>query len=460
MRCNMNKKIPITKQLHFWKRVTLLLLLMCSCITLTGCKKKTYLSHAVAIAYKDNLAYLIDSANNSFSLAEYSEIIPIFDEYLTVKKNNKYGFIKNTGEVVIKPTYQYAGLMREDKAVVVKDNTTYIINLAGDIIYTFPIGYTSYSYFSENILLIEKDGLLGYLKYDNNNFTIMVEPVYQTANIFKDGFAAIGKKIDDNIKYSYLKNDGTLLFEDFQWDFTENFYDGWGRVYINNYYHYIKSETTPDGEAIYLKKTSDNFPVSYQYAQHFENGYAVVANYAYKADTVNRYYKVFSFVDTNGNTKYDTAIKNEAPSNPNAFWPSSLTIFDDILFFRCGGNTGAWKIFYETILVDYYGDGDITIEFKEAEWMLSEDNEMLTQYMKDNNLTYLSATSYFQFPLEIGTFEKLADEDAAIASIRINGNKMALIKITIATITNKNDTTTKQAQIEYLFAPEYDNIVY
>lgn len=456
----MNKRIKETKQIHYLKKITLLLLLICTCITITGCKKKDYIENAIAIAYQDNVPYLIDTNNKRFSLAEYNEIIPVFGDYLTVKKKNKYGFIKNTGEVLIKPTYQYAGLMREDKAVVVKDNTTYIINLKGDIIYTFPNGYTSYSYFNENMLLIEKDGLLGYLKYENNNFIIMVDPIYHTANIFKDGFAAIGKKVDNNIKYSYLKNDGSLLFEDFQWDFAENFYDGWGRVIVNDRYRYVKSETADDGSAIYLRKTSDNSVVSYQYAQHFENGYAVVANYSYKADTVNQYYKVFSFVDADGNTKYDTAIQNEAPSNPNAFWPSSLTIFNDILFFRCAGNTGAWTIYYETLLENFYGEGDVTIEFIHAEWMLSEDNEMLKQYMKENDLTFLSASSYFQFPLEIGSFKKLPGEDAIIALIRINGNKTALIKVTVETITTDDNKTTKQAQIEYLFAPMYDNIVY
>ena len=160
------------------KRALLTLLLCIALISLNSCKKIETINDPIALGYIGNEVYIINKDNKTLSLNKYDEVLPIFDTYLMVKKDGKWGFIKNNGDEATKIEYSRVSPMKENKAVVEKDGDTYIINPSGDVLYTFSNGITSYSYFNENMLVIEKNGLLGYLYYnpETKKFSILVEP--------------------------------------------------------------------------------------------------------------------------------------------------------------------------------------------------------------------------------------------------------------------------------------------
>ena len=120
---------------YIFKKSFIFLFSLLIILTMSSCNKnkQTYINNAMAIVYKDNTPYLINEKKETFNLSEYDEIIEIFNEYIAVKKEGKYGFIDLTGKLVIDTIYDKVYPMYEEKAVVIKDESTYIINKDGNI---------------------------------------------------------------------------------------------------------------------------------------------------------------------------------------------------------------------------------------------------------------------------------------------------------------------------------------
>ena len=201
----------------FLTKITSIIFIIIIVFTITSCGKNESIKNPIAIGYKNGIAYIINDAGDELSLEKYDKVADYFDAYIGVKIDNKWGFIKNTGEEITDIKYDRVCKMSENKAVVVEDSKTLIIDNSGKTLYTFSNGITSYSYFNENKLIIEKDGLLGYLEYNysTSSFKILVEPTYNYADMFHEGFAAVGMFKDNKMKYSYLKEDGNLMFSEF-----------------------------------------------------------------------------------------------------------------------------------------------------------------------------------------------------------------------------------------------------
>ena len=154
-----------------FQKIIILSILLLSLITISGCNKKktAYLSNPIAIVYKDNIPYIVNSNNELFNLSKYDSIVPYFGDILIVKKDNHFGYIRNTGEEITEFIYDEAYPFSENKAVVAIKNKFYIINENGDTIYTFDDNISSQSYFSNNYLVVNRDNYQGYLKYDADN---------------------------------------------------------------------------------------------------------------------------------------------------------------------------------------------------------------------------------------------------------------------------------------------------
>ena len=154
-----------------FQKIMILSILLLFLITIGGCNKKQteYLTDPIAIVYKNNIPYIINSNDELFDLSKYDSIVPYFGDILIVKKNNHFGYIKNTGEEITEFIYDEAYPFSENKAVVAIENKFYIINENGNTLYTFDDNISSQSYFSNNYLVVHRDNYQGYLKYDENN---------------------------------------------------------------------------------------------------------------------------------------------------------------------------------------------------------------------------------------------------------------------------------------------------
>lgn len=282
------------------KKILFLIITTFLCLSLYGCNKVAYLDGCFAVVYKDDIPYLINKDFETFSLAKYDYIIPEFSDYLVVSvgsgDNKKFGFIKNNGEEIIKPSYDYATNFFDDKAIVTLDDKTMIINPKNEILFTFPANMFSSSKYSEDMLVVEYEGKYTYL--DNNYKKQDVR--FDYAGSFVNGYAVVGNIIDGAMKYGLIDKSMNIII-DIQFDFLDNYYNGYLRCATainakNNEYAY--SFINLDGN--YLK--NNGTVLTYDFALNFSNGYALVANY--DSEELYGTYKVYNYINNKGETPF------------------------------------------------------------------------------------------------------------------------------------------------------------
>lgn len=282
------------------KKILFLIITAFLCLTLYGCNKVAYLDGCFAVVYKDDTPYLINKNFETFSLAKYDYIIPDFSDYLVVSvgsgDNEKFGFIKNNGEEIIKPSYDYATNFVDNKAIVTLDNKTMIINPKNEILFTFPTMMFSASTYSEDMLVVEYEGKYTYL---DDNFQKQ-NVSFDYAGSFVNGYAVVGNIVDGAMKYGLIDKSMNMII-DIQFDFLDNYYDGYLRCATainakNNEYAY--SFINLKGN--YLKNNGN--VLTYDFALNFSNGYALVANY--DSEELYGTYKVYNYINNKGETPF------------------------------------------------------------------------------------------------------------------------------------------------------------
>lgn len=454
---------PIFKINIFLLIVTIIII--CSCMT--GCKTPEYLNGTIALGYRNNTYYLITSSHETFSLADYDDVKPVFGDYLMVQKKNKWGFIEKSGKQITKIKYDTVNPMEEDKAVVTLNGKTLIIDSKDQVIYTFSDNITSYSSFKDNILVIEKDGLFGYLKYDGHNFTILAEPQYNYAGSYKGGYAVVGMRDANKVlKYSYINENAELMTSSYVFDEAYDFNNSFARVGLKNNdsssidinYQYLKFN---DSKLTYLSNKSGNI-IKNGYATDFMNGLAFTANYQIYNNDESQKYKWFSFVDLVGNQNYDNQIEDYAKKMPRTFLPKSPIFINDCLIFQNGNrNRGTWEILYNS--KRYYAEMDNTYyEFKNVTWNIDENDELVKETTANLNYSINLVIQYLSKPIDIGTFKFNGNTNLYIAKSKISGNKCGLITITYTPFeqTDKYCADDFIIVANYIAPAIYDEIIY
>ncbi len=366
------------------KKGLLFSIVIFSAIFFSGCKKNAnnYLNNPIAIVYIDNKPYILNNDQSLYDLSEYDSIMPYFSDYLIVKKDNLFGYIKNTGEPITPICYTEAYPFSEEKAVVAIGSNFYLIDDAGQTIYTFDSGVSSVASFSDGFLAIIKDHKCGYLVYDaeKQSFSYLYHPqdvtqtldeanfIYDYCGDFNEGYAVVGT-LDENqkLKYTHIDNNGNYLY-DLQWDYANNFVNGYAvvgnymnykvRVYCSDIiggdfedkfddlangniqmmtYMYVR----PDGT--YLSEqtsnadgTISNTPKYFAMARDFNNDVALVAqiylfsnekhyNHNYNFSSENFFYN-YNFIDHDGNF----IVSDNIPNN----WRKGSCLYDDFFVFN------------------------------------------------------------------------------------------------------------------------------
>ncbi len=279
------------------KKILFFIIAFVFSLTLCGCTQQTYLDGSFAVVYENGIPYLINKNLETYALDRYDEIVPEFGEYLIVSNGvgdkRKYGFIKNTGEEIIKPKYQSATMFSEDKAIVSLDNQLYIINPNDEILCVLGQDVHSSKLYSEGFLVVETNGKYTYL---NSNFEFAATS-FDYASSFVNGYAVVGNFIDNELRYGLIDKNFNIVIS-LEHDFLDNYSNGFVRVgtIINqkeNVYEYKFMRldgtflTDEAGEVI----TTD-------YALNFSSGVALIADYV--DDPEFGIYKVYKYIDTEG----------------------------------------------------------------------------------------------------------------------------------------------------------------
>ena len=449
---------------------TLSVLSLCNCTKGPG---TNYIDNAIAIVYQDEKPYLINANKDTYALDYYDEVQDIFNDYIVVKKDGKYGFIDRTGKLAVQPLYDKVYPMYEEKAVVIKDNTYQIINNTGKTIYNFEEGVTSESYFSNNFLVISKDDKYGYLKFNEKTLEFTKsEIIFDFAKAFKDDYAVVGIKpsetiykvdeegnitdeieeirVQDNIKYNYIDNEFNLLFNSYDFDYADNFYNGYAVVgYIDEIFAPgvdtgisgqapSKSDTTeglvykyisPYGKTLHydhkyqfsvivngnlnVTNKTYNEEIYMPYAQSFQSDLTFVAKYRYS--TVETHLKEYILVDKYGKMNYTDAVYDKTGykfghdsghgdaddfqcQSPGLFTVSTVQKIGDTYAFVAGHTltSPSWKVYYLKYDYDrkYY-------TFETASWDVIKTNknedgsqtEIVPKWGADYKYNYLKNTS-------------------------------------------------------------------
>lgn len=457
-----------TKLSKIIKKISILSVFILICFTLIGCNKdkQTPINNAIALGYKDDIPYLINDKGETYSLERYDSVVKTFGEYITVELDNKFGYIDRTGKEIIEPQYDEAYLMRENKAVVKIDNSYHIINTSGDIIYTFENNIFSTNYFSENFLVIEQvieyNHYFGYLKYDpdTNSFSILNDQInYDYCSDFKNGNGIIGVKKDEDIKYTYICQDGTLLFDNLYFDEARYFYCdnacvGFEKEVLENgtmkkrmTYKYIQQS----GE--YLKRNKKE--LEFQHATDFSDDYAFVGNYYYSYSQ-QVYFKKYEIIDHVGNKAfvdplYYAGAGEESVGAPANFWPTPMLYFGytNIFSVRMYGAYGAWS-------VKQHKDGlfiSIPTVFSENDKSWLKD---LSEILGIKNGTTSLAENYCSNPyyMEALRYSAFYSLETPITCVRVFGSDCyGIIQVNY-------DSDNDSLSLSYVIAPIYDELYY
>lgn len=466
--------------------------------------KANYLEKPIAIVYKKNIPYIINASMQRFSLEEYDYIVPYFDDILIVKKDNLFGYIKNTGEVLIEPTYNEAYPFSEGKAIVKKDGITKIIDSNNSTLYELPIGYTSISSFSSDLLVISDGSKQGYLKYDSESqsfyFLYHIKNAetseitylpYEYCGKFKNGYAVVGYTDSfDKFKYTHIDQNGKRLY-DLEWDYAGDFSEGYAVVgdygaynvyyWINNVSDPSTTESTtiqtmcykyisPEGKYLGTSRLNTNgeteiTPYVYSQAYDFKDSVAIVSKmYCYRDQqwssapvSSDDFYHNYRIINQKGEEIFDYFLRRTNNVRPGAgFYYLDLFQMDN--YYVLSYYKSYVQIFYNPVNeLDPY-------TFKEADLKLNLDEEWIDDYLNEYTAGHQTPNyvkDHTRYPYNQTAFKQskyLGDIYVAKTQV-FSGYYDSCGLITLQFEANvENDTQTLIKQ--YVIPPIYDDIIF
>lgn len=122
-----------------------------------------------------------------------------------------YGYIDLNGNEIIKPKYQSASQFNEDFSIVkIKDNEYALINLNGEIESTYK--YNTVFGYGNGLMVFSKD-LQGPYGYVDKKGNVVIQPIYEVAEGFKDNVAIVSEGNDFNGPYGLIDLKGEYILK-------------------------------------------------------------------------------------------------------------------------------------------------------------------------------------------------------------------------------------------------------
>lgn len=178
-------------------------------LTFNSCKTDTDNIKLFPVKAGEKWGYVDDKGqyviNSQFEDAyNFSEGLALFKS-----ADGKYGFIGEDGKYVINPIYKYANSFSEGMACVVMENgKPQFIDKNNKILFT--VDKAEYCFgFKEGLARVQIKGKYGFI---DNTGKIIVNPIYEDAQDFKEGLAAVAKKDEkkDEVLWGYIDKTGAV----------------------------------------------------------------------------------------------------------------------------------------------------------------------------------------------------------------------------------------------------------
>ncbi len=237
------------------------------------------------------------------SLSSYAKSESIYLYPFEIPKLHKYGYINNSGQIIIQPQYDWADKLNQGIMIYRKNNLYGFINSQGEVIE--PI-FTKIRGMSENKVCARKGNRWSFFDFKGKQ---IINKTFSDAYLFSNGFA----RVFDNRKYGYINAQGSYLTKpnfDYADNFSDNYayatYENRNNTFINNqgkfvisvekdhiynFYENIAVFAGENNRYGYVNKQRKQVAKAiFQYADRFENGLARI-----------KIQNKWGFIDKNGN---------------------------------------------------------------------------------------------------------------------------------------------------------------
>lgn len=165
---------------------------------------------------------LIDTLGNVL-IDNIDEWTGASDEFLKVRRNDKWGFIDRKGNIIIDFQYEQDRRKEFDK----------FLNLNTDSLDSLPKAiYRNVGFFHEGLASIQKDSLFGFINLKNE---IVIEPIFKGVRYFSEGLAGVTL---DGKTWGFINKEGKFVIEP-QYYFVDAFENGICGVLLTNKPLYI-----------------------------------------------------------------------------------------------------------------------------------------------------------------------------------------------------------------------------
>lgn len=220
----------------------------------------------------DNNYYVIDLKSQAI-VEDFEFVNPFFDGLARVARKNsagnwRYGYINQSGELIVPLKYEMASYFSEGRALVWSGNKCGYIDTKGSEV--IPLTWDAASFFLDDLAWVGKKNTDGSMKYGFIDRTGQIKtPLeWDGASDFSDGLAKVCRKdTDGREKYGYIDKTGAVIVPP-EYAVLSDFSEGLAVVrheFANNCdFGYIDK----DGTVV--------IPLEYDYACDFSEGLAAV----------------------------------------------------------------------------------------------------------------------------------------------------------------------------------------
>jgi hypothetical protein len=203
----MKNKTTIKKPTHMRNKI--LILATTVALTISSCTKETDSLKLFPIKAGDKWGY-VDNKGQYVINSQFEEAFN-FSEGLALFKSSdgKFGFIGEDGKYVINPIYKDASSFSGGLAAVVMENgKPQFIDKDNKIL--FSVDKAEYCFgFKEGLARVKIKGKWGFI---DKTGKLVINPIYEDAQDFRDGLAAVAKKDEkkDEITWGYIDKSGSV----------------------------------------------------------------------------------------------------------------------------------------------------------------------------------------------------------------------------------------------------------
>lgn len=213
-------------------------------------------AEGLAPVVKDGKYGYVNESGKIIIPISYQEAYPFSDGLALYRQNDKYGYLNKSGKVAIAPKYQDAWGFWEGRAKFEQNGKYGFIDTKGKVVIR-PQYEVVGDWFEDGLVLFKKGDKYGYL---DKSGKVAISPQFDSAKDFSEGLAAVTQKTgltDDSgealHKYGFIDKSGRVVI-DIKYDLVYDFLAGAAYVVDGDQAYYIDKQGRRTTMPSYLER--------------------------------------------------------------------------------------------------------------------------------------------------------------------------------------------------------------